>query len=100
MLSAIPQKLGHFLMVPVRMVPWIWQAMFGNGLMIGLPLTITKIHRNRTHLVHPPDQFTCCGVVHGISTTTSFVLPTAAGILRSPIWVSASDVPWMRISKG
>src|SRR5215510_3152386 len=86
-------------MALVPMAHWIWRATFGNGLMIGLPLTIIKIRQNQTRLVQPADGPMCCVVVRGISATTSFVLPFVARILRSPIWVLASDAPWTQSRK-
>src|SRR6185295_6896422 len=67
--------------------------------MIGLPLTITKIHQYRTHPVHQLAGPMCCAAVRGISTMPSFVPRIAAHILRSPTWVSDSDVLRMRIRK-
>src|SRR5690242_6180294 len=85
-------------MEPAHMARWIWRAMFGNGSMIGLPLTITKIHQNRIHLVQPADEPTCCEVVHGTSMKTSYVPHIVAHTLRSPTWALVSDVQWMQRS--
>jgi len=86
-------------MALVRMARWIWLAVFGSGLRIGLPLAITKIHPHQTRWVQSLDRPMCCEAVRGISMMTSFVPRIAAHILRSLIWVLDSDVLWMRISK-
>lgn len=64
------------------MVSWIWQAMSGNGLQIGIKKTITAFHLLPIPMGLDQEIIRSCAAVHGTARITMCAQQAGGGNLR------------------
>jgi len=69
-------------MAPAHMVLWIWLAMFGNGWLTGMMMSITVVHHWKIQQDRKLENISQCGVAHGNLVNEMFEQLSSIGIFH------------------